>query len=82
MQDFHFLMTHDRYAVPTVTFVQTRDEASVRRLAQKLLLNRRHQEVEVWTADRRLCKLTALDEAIRQQPRPMPTFSGFRGGPS
>jgi hypothetical protein len=47
VQDFQFLVTDDRYAVPSIMLVQTKDAASARHLAQRLLHDRHHHMVEV-----------------------------------
>ena len=48
MQDFRFFVTDDRYDVPSLMLVQTENIERARALAQALLTDRHHLEVEVW----------------------------------
>lgn len=52
LQQLKFLVTDKRYSIPTLHFVQVRDERRARELAQKLLdESDHHQGVQVWTDD-------------------------------
>jgi hypothetical protein len=54
MQDFQFFVTDDRYAVPTLKLVRSRDAIAARSLAERMLDSPHHHAVEVWDARRRL----------------------------
>jgi hypothetical protein len=58
VQDFQFYVTDDRYSVPSLMFVQTKDEASAHDLAARLLDNKNYHAVDVWQDDTRLFTLT------------------------
>ena len=57
MQDFQFFVTDDRYSVPSIMFVQTKDEGAARQLAERLLINKYYHAVEVWDGEARLFAL-------------------------
>ena len=57
MRDFQFLVTDDRYEVPSMMLVQTKDEASAQAIAIGLLRGRHHHAVEVWDGDHQLFSL-------------------------
>jgi hypothetical protein len=64
LQDFRFLVIDRRYSVPTLHFVQARDERRARELAKKLLEeSQHHRGVEVWTDDILLFELGETDGA-------------------
>ena len=48
MADFQFYVTDDRYGVPSLKLIQTRDEADARELAERMLRSHHHHAVEVW----------------------------------
>ena len=58
MQDFQFFVTDDRYEVPSLMLVQTKDAMSARELAQRLLNERHHHLIEVRRGDVLLFTLT------------------------
>ena len=58
MRDYSFYIEDDRYTVPTLLFVTTKDNASARRLARaKLRASPHHLSVEVFDGDRPQFKL-------------------------
>lgn len=54
MQDFQFFVTDDRYSVPSLMFVQTRDLNAARTLAEQMLTHAHYCAVEVWAGEVRL----------------------------
>ena len=61
MQDFQFYVTDDRYTVPTLLFVQSRNVATARDLARRMMTDPHHRGVDVWTDD---TLIFSLDEAV------------------
>ncbi len=57
MRDFQFFVTDDRYDVRSLMFVQTSDAERARVLAARLLAEKHHHAVEVWSDDQRLFTL-------------------------
>ena len=70
MQDFQFLVTDDRYKVPSLMFVQTKDKASAHDLAARLLDNKNYHAVEVWRDDALLFTLTDAPSSAARRPAP------------
>lgn len=68
MRIFEFFVEDDRYTVPTLELVETRDVECARQLAsERMYASSHHRSVEVWTATDRLFVLS------RQE-----TFEGAR----
>ena len=60
MQDYQLFLTDDRSAVRGVSFVVAVSAAAVRAIAQRLMDEPHHREVEVWRGD---CRLFAVSPA-------------------
>jgi hypothetical protein len=56
-------VTDDRYAVPSMMLVQTKDEKRARSLAAGLLREKHHHAVEVWSGERLLFSLAEEEPA-------------------
>ena len=63
MRTFTFYIEDERYSVPTLLFVTTRDEAHARRLARQKLAEPHHLSVEVRDGDDVLFKLVPQKHA-------------------
>ena len=60
MKSFQFLVTDDRYTVPTLVFVESLSKAAAKALAKRQLESDRHyRAVEVWEGDAMIYSLAA-----------------------
>lgn len=69
MRDFQFLVTDDRFEGPSAMSVQTRDEASARCMAERLLEHPDHRSVEVCDGLTSLFTLVADESVVRPRGR-------------
>ena len=67
VQDFQFLVTDDRYSVPSLRFVEASDADAARAIAERLLREHEHYHViDVWDGD---VRLFTVGVAHRLRPR-------------
>jgi len=68
MRDFQFLISDERYSVPTLTIIQAGDVEAARTHAMRLLHEPNHYAVEVWVDDVCILQMTRGDESKREKP--------------
>ena len=61
MPDFQFYVTDDRYSVPSLLFIATRDAKSARTMAERMLADEHQHGVEVWRDEHKLFSLAEAD---------------------
>ena len=78
MQDFQFLVTDDRYSVPSLRFVEAKDADAARAIAERLLLEHENYHViDAWEGGAHAFTV-GVAHRLRPRARWAPLGSGAR----